>query len=123
MNIFSFSYYFRSVMDSGHLSATVTPCSSTISWSFQFRNNSNTIHLITTNEMHTENLLPSRGIYELVLKSLESSTYIHIYVSTEFGGPQALQNVHHHQLRIFKSSRKNHLLVHWEPRYKKTCIK
>jgi hypothetical protein len=60
---------------------------------------------------------PSRGVYTLRLVSREKDSFVHVYVSTEEGGPQALQKAKLTKLRLMKRQKGKRLTVKWNPRY------
>lgn len=70
----------------------------------------------TTWDMTTQFFSSSLGGYNLELTTQVADTYVHIYVSTEEGGPQALQNSHFQKLRLIKRQRRKRLTIRWDPR-------
>lgn len=74
---------------------------------------------ITNNEMKTITYTTTdNGHYKMYVTSIENDTYIHIYVSTEQGGPEALKNINKflNNVKLIKRRRKKQLTVRWEPR-------
>lgn len=73
----------------------------------------------TTNGMKTISFTSLKGLYALNVSAIEKDTYIHMYVSTEQGGPQALQNLNKftQNIKLIKRQRKKQLTVRWEPRF------
>ncbi|KAJ8948633.1 hypothetical protein NQ318_022699 [Aromia moschata] len=64
--------------------------------------------------MDTKYLTALSGLYILRMIAQGYDTYVHVYISTEQGGPQALQNSHHHRLRLQKRQRRKKLTIRWE---------
>lgn len=67
--------------------------------------------------MKTYHLTAVKGRYSLLLSPTEKDTYVHVYVSTEKGGPQALQNSNQQEIKLFKRQRRKRLTARWDPRY------
>lgn len=72
---------------------------------------------ITKEGMKTHTLQPKVGLYALKLSAMEGSTQVHVYVSTEPGGAQALQKSQHQTIKLLNRQRKKRLTVRWSPRY------
>ncbi|XP_044252651.1 protein NDNF-like [Tribolium madens] len=106
------SYSYTSHTAHGALSVTLTACTSPILWSFG---------LETTNILHTHSMdtyyvpTPTKGIYILTLLAQDVDTLAHIYISTEPGGPQALQNAKFSKVRLLKRHKGKRLTVKWNP--------
>lgn len=72
--------------------------------------------------MKTHMLQPKVGLYVLKLVAAEGGTQVHVYVSTEPGGAQALQKSQHHTIKLLNRQRKRRLTVRWSPRLGTTKI-
>lgn len=66
--------------------------------------------------MDTQHFTSLEGLYVLKLVSKETDTYVHVYMSTELGGPQALQTSKFMQIKLIKRPKKR-VTVKWETRY------
>jgi hypothetical protein len=109
-------FFYTSHSDHGALSLTLIACASPIVWSFAPDNTTEPYLFTTTMDtFHVE--APSRGVYTLRLVSREKDSFVHVYVSTEEGGPQALQKAKLTKLRLLKRQKGKRLTVKWNPRY------
>lgn len=72
-----------------------------------------------TNEMKTVTYTSVKGYFKLNVTATDNDTYIHVYLSTEPGGPEALKNIDKfiNNVKLIKKQRKKHLTVRWEPRF------
>lgn len=66
--------------------------------------------------MRTHMLQPKIGIYVLKMVAAEGNTQVHVYVSTEPGGAQALQKSQQQSMKLLNRQRKKRLTVRWSPR-------
>nr|CAI5843076.1 unnamed protein product [Callosobruchus analis] len=55
------------------------------------------------------------GLYMLQLLAQSVDTYIHIYVSTEDGGPKTIQSARLHKMKIIKRQRRKVVTLRWQP--------
>lgn len=69
-----------------------------------------------TSDMTTQNFTAFKELYALQLIAKELDTYVHIYISTEADGPQALQNSYLQKLRLQKRQKKKRLTIRWDAR-------
>ncbi|RZB39815.1 NDNF [Asbolus verrucosus] len=107
-------FFYTSQMDHGAFSVTLITCTSSIRWSFELDNSTN--NSLLTEVMETYYLKTvAKGVYTLQIAALERNTYVHIYVSTEEGGPQALQKAKFTTFRLLKRQRRKRLTVKWNP--------
>ncbi|KAJ8978892.1 hypothetical protein NQ317_008507, partial [Molorchus minor] len=115
-------FYYWSSVNNGPLSATIITCSSKVRWSMRLTQNSSTGNTsdksyedaTSTRDMNTKYITALTGLYILQIVAEEHDTYVHIYMSTEPGGPQTLQNSHHQRLRLLKRQRRKKLTIRWE---------
>ncbi|KAK9885449.1 hypothetical protein WA026_010945 [Henosepilachna vigintioctopunctata] len=112
-----FSYW--STLVNGTISVSVVPCASLIQWNFSYdddnKSGRNDMERILTNNFTTKSFPSQHGLYSLTLKVLENDTYVNIYISTEFGGPQALRSVYSENFRLFEKGRKKSASLKWSP--------
>ncbi|XP_026474328.1 protein NDNF isoform X2 [Ctenocephalides felis] len=76
------------------LSFTITPCTSNIAWSVEYRNSSTHDVLHENTTRHSDSLVRSRaprGLYTVRVKALESATRVLVYTTVRDGGPPWLQ--------------------------------
>ncbi|EFA08046.2 protein NDNF isoform X2 [Tribolium castaneum] len=106
------SYSYTSPSAHGALSVTLTACTSPIFWSFG-PDNTTMLHTHSMDTYHVPS--PSQGVYTLTLLAPESATLAHIYISTERGGPQALQSAKFSKVRLLKRQKGKRLTVKWNP--------
>lgn len=66
--------------------------------------------------MKTHTIEPKIGLYILKLFAVEGRTQVHVYVSTEPGGAQALQKSQYQNLKLINRQRKKRLTLRWSPR-------
>ncbi|XP_045477540.1 protein NDNF-like [Harmonia axyridis] len=114
----TFSYW--STLVNGTLSISIIPCTSIIQWSFKYigenpkagRSNYG-IDDVSTDNITMKSFFSQQGAYELNLKALRNDTYVHIYISTEIGGPQALRSSHADNLRLHHKERRKSASLKW----------
>ncbi|XP_019865405.2 protein NDNF [Aethina tumida] len=112
-------FFYWSTVNHGHLSLTVITCSSPVNWMVTYNNtdpssNSDRQYKGTVQEgMDTQHFTSLEGLYVLKLVSKETDTYVHVYMSTELGGPQALQTSKFMQIKLIKRPKKR-VTVKWE---------
>ncbi|XP_018563676.1 protein NDNF [Anoplophora glabripennis] len=114
--------YYLSPIDNGSLSTTIITCSSPVQWSMKLNQNGSTAkpsskehnRTFLTEDMTTKNFTAFKELYVLQLTAPESDTYVHIYISTEADGPQALRNSYLQKLRLQKRQKKKRLTIRWE---------
>ncbi|KAJ8959777.1 hypothetical protein NQ314_006207 [Rhamnusium bicolor] len=94
-------FYYWSTINNGPLSATIITCSSPVRWDMKFSENNTRDKLsdrtyeeiTTTDDVSTKYFTTFNGLYVLRIIAEEYDTFVHIYISTEEGGPQALQKI------------------------------
>ncbi|VEN63532.1 unnamed protein product [Callosobruchus maculatus] len=70
---------------------------------------------LVTSGINTTYLAAMEGLYMLQLRAQETDTYIHIYVSTEDGGPKTIQSARLHKMRIIQRQRRKGVTLRWQP--------
>lgn len=63
-----------------------------------------------------KSLFSQQGVYVLSLEATENDSYVHIYISTEFGGPQALRTSMAENLKIHHKDKRKSASLKWNHR-------
>ncbi|CAH0564027.1 unnamed protein product [Brassicogethes aeneus] len=111
-------FFYWSTVHNLPLSATIITCSSKVEWYMAPHQNNETIlpqKPSLTSSMETIHFKSLKGLYILNITSVEKDSYIHIYISTEPNGPQAIENSKYQELKLMKRHRRRRLTVRWEP--------
>ncbi|XP_044760433.1 protein NDNF-like isoform X2 [Coccinella septempunctata] len=111
-------FYWSTV--NGTLSVSIIPCTSVIQWNFEYQGDRidtgrqyHETEKISTDNITTKSFFSQQGVYALSLKATENDTYVHLYISTEIGGPQALRTSHADNLRIHHKERRKSASLKW----------
>ncbi|CAH1109323.1 unnamed protein product [Psylliodes chrysocephalus] len=91
-------------------------CSSPVQWSFKINQNNSLDSFSmpwTVNDTSTLNFNSAKGLYRLNFISVTNDTYLHIYISTEVGGPLVLTETKSSKMYIHKRRKK--IIVKWHP--------
>nr|CAH7722945.1 unnamed protein product [Callosobruchus chinensis] len=118
-------FYYQSTVKNGTLSVTISTCTGPVEWIFESHEKKSAAKNsdkysrprkpLVTSGIGTTYLPAMEGLYMLQLLAQEIDTYIHIYVSTEDGGPKTIQSARVHKMKIIQRQRRKGVTLRWQP--------
>ncbi|XP_076264368.1 neuron derived neurotrophic factor nord isoform X1 [Rhynchophorus ferrugineus] len=118
------TFFYWSSDNNRSLHIILMACTSITNWTmFHLSTNNETLSVDTTKYYYNErtedisikNILSLKGVYVLSVLSTSKDTFLHIYISTENAGPQALIYSRRYNLKMSKKGKKDLLTIKWEP--------
>ncbi|XP_018323989.1 protein NDNF-like [Agrilus planipennis] len=113
---------YKSQMDGIPLTFTVATCTSPVNWVVIPKSRGDSIPLskplvnITTMDTDTFELESSfQTVYSFEIVAVNEDTFVHVYLSTEPGGPQAIKTSQNLGMKLTRRQRRKQLTISWEP--------
>ncbi|CAH1964724.1 unnamed protein product [Acanthoscelides obtectus] len=118
-------FYYQSTVSNSTLSVTISTCTGPVEWLFETHErrlavknsdkHTRTHNLKVSTGMSTSYFPAVKGLYMLQLLAQEMDTYVHIYVSTEEGGPKTIQSARLQKIKIIQRQRRKGVTLRWRP--------